>query len=537
MGLKYRSKIDFASIVNSDREGANLGVDSSIFIREEPSRGVFAVPRIGTQGGSVGDAGAVNNIAALPGVNFKISVDGGAVVNCHTVNAGKTTGGAIAAHLESVINTALAADGQDSRVWTFYDVGDDHYEIFSQSTGTDSLVVVTDGTTNNIADDLKIGLLNGGTEGPGIVDQDYLLYTEGGAKFEQPIEASPHRTERYHSGFIRKKVNCSFDITTMINMAGLAGASIDPAVAVLLKSSFGKQTLVPNTEMVYEQEIPTTYFSLVRASTIFAEYFTGGYVKEYAMTVPGDAPGTQKFSGRLANGAIAGIGIINGAVVASDTIVLQNTPIKHVARFTAGAPVMIVAADGRTITAGFDGTLIIGEETQATDTIVLSAAVDAEDGGFVVFWHPGAVKTTARDNIYTDLYGSFKFNTTEPSVCVTNISLTCNNDHVDRDNCFGSQGNEGFVAANKMTMTLECTLDLSGINLGSLVQARKFGGFTPQILIGDGVGRSLLITAPKWVVSVPAIDLPASGVTPVTFSGTLYESEPGARDPIVLEFV
>jgi len=537
MGLKYRSKIDFASIVNSDREGANLGVDSSIFIREEASRGVFAVPRIGTQGSSIGDIGAVDDIAALPGVNFKVVVDGGALVNCTTTNAGKTTGAAIAAHLESVINTALAADGQDARVWAQFDIADDHYEIYSQSTGVGSSVVITNGATNNLADDLKLGLANGGDEVVGVVDQDYLLYTEGGAKFEQPIEASPHRTERYHSGFIRKKVNCSFDITTMINMAGSAGASIDPAIAVLLKSSFGKQTLVGGLEMIYEQDIPTTYFSLVRASTIFAEYFTGGYVKEYALAVPGDAPGTQKFSGRLANGAIAGIGIIDGGVVASDAIVLQNTPIKHVERFTVGAPVMVVAADGRTITAGFDGGLFITTEIQGTDTLVLSAAVDAEDGGFLVFWHPGAVGTTARDNIYTDLYGSFKFNSTDPSVCVTNISLTCNNDHVDRDNCFGSQGNEGFVPANKMTMTLECTLDLSGVNLGSLVQARKFGGFTPQILIGDGVGRSLLISAPKWVVSVPAIDLPATGVTPVTFTGNLYESTPGGRDPIILEFV
>jgi hypothetical protein len=537
MAIQYRSKIDFAAILNSDKEGFNLGVDSSIFLREEAQRGVFAAPRIGVQGSSAGGAGAPTNISALTDTDFNVSVDGSAPLLISLVVAGLTTGAAIAAALEVAINTALIAAGYDARVWVYFNGVDVAYEIYSQSTGLTSSVVVTDALVNNIADDLLLGVANTGVELVGVDDQDFLLYTTGGAKFEQPIETSPHRTERFHSGFIRKKTMCDFDITTMINMAGTAGNSLDSAVKLLLKSVFGRETTTLGVAIDYEQSIPSTYFTLVRASTIFAEYYTGAYCKDFTLTVPGDAPGTMQFTGRAAFASIAGIGLIDAPVVASNVVTLSNAPYKHVERFSAGARVMVVAADGRTITHGADGSIYITSENQLLDTVTLSVAVDAAAGAYLTFWHPGAVQATARDNIYTDLYGTFKFKSTGIPVCATNISLNCVNDHFDRDNCFGSQGNEGFVAANKMTMTLECTLDLSGDNIGDLVQARKFGGFSPELLIGDGIGRSLLLTAPKWVTNVPAVELPESGTTSYTFSGVLYQSAPGARDPLLMSFV
>lgn len=537
MALQYRSKIDFGAILNSDKEGFNLGVDSSIFLREEPVRGVFAAPRIGVQGSSVGDAGAPINITAETDTSFLISVDGYAPVTVSLVVVGLTTGLAIAAHLEQRINLALIAAGYDCRVWVAFNNIDVAYEIYSQSTGLTSSVVVTDAPLLNIADTLLLGVANGGIELLGVDDQDYLLYTTGGAKFEQPIETSPHRTERYHSGFVKKKTMADFDITTMINMAGLAGNSLDNAVRLLLKSVFGSETATPGIAIDYEQSIPSTYFTLVRASTIFAEYYTGAYCKDFTLTVPGDSPGTMQFTGRAAYASIAGIGAIDAPVVASANVVLSNAPYKHVERFSAGARVMVVGLDGRTITHGGDGSLYIVAENQALDTVVLSQPVDAAANSYLTFWHPGAVQATSRDNIYTDLFGTFKFKHGGLPVCATNISLACVNDHFDRDNCFGSQGNEGFVAANKMTMTLECTLDLSGDNIGDLVQARKFGGFSPELLIGDGIGRSLFLQAPKWVTNVPAVELPESGTTSYTFSGVLYQSAPGARDPLLVSFV
>jgi hypothetical protein len=88
-----------------------------------------------------------------------------------------------------------------------------------------------------------------------------------------------------------------------------------------------------------------------------------------------------------------------------------------------------------------------------------------------------------------------------------------------------------------MTMTLEVTADLSGENLGDLVKARQFGGFSPELVIGNLSGRHLKLSAPKWVPSVPAIELPENGTTPVTLSGILYQSAAGQKDPLLLEYL
>ena len=100
MGLQYRSKIDFGAILNSDKEGFNLGVDSSIFLREEVSRGTFAAPRIGLAGRSLSGALPSVDISAETDTSFNISVDGYPVVLVVLVPVGKTTPLLIAAHLE-----------------------------------------------------------------------------------------------------------------------------------------------------------------------------------------------------------------------------------------------------------------------------------------------------------------------------------------------------------------------------------------------------------------------------------------------------
>jgi hypothetical protein len=122
-------------------------------------------------------------------------------------------------------------------------------------------------------------------------------------------------------------------------------------------------------------------------------------------------------------------------------------------------------------------------------------------------------------------------------VCATAISVGLVNDHVDLDNCFGTDTNQRFAAGNRLTITVSATRDLSNENFGDLVQARKFGGFSGELIIGNPAsGRKLTLTFPKWIVGVPVIDLPENGVTPVTFEGTLYQSDAGARDPILWSY-
>lgn len=532
--IKYRSLVNYAQILAGQREGMNLGLDGSIFIRKELSPGTFIAPRIGTQGSSEGATGASTDISAGTDDSIDIAVDGGAVVTVTVSLAGLTTGALIEAALESAINSALIAAGQDARVWVdFNGAAPDQYTIYSQSTGLTSSVVVTDAASDNVADDLGLGTANGGTEAAGVDDLDFLLYTTGGPTFDQPIESNSHRSGRFHSGIVKSKKNVEFDISAMVNFSGSAGDSLDNAVRLLLEQTYGTETVVPGTSIDYTQGLPNFFFSMARVSTIFGEYYNGCYARDYTLTIPGDDASTQQWTGRGRDASIAGIGQVDGAVVANATVTLNSAPYNHSERYTEGAYVMAVSTDGRTITAGADGSLTVVTVTTGSNQIVLSAPVDLDDDSYIVPWHPGAVQETGRDNIQTDLEGSVKLFPTSPAICVTSMSYSYGNDHNDLDNCFGLDRNDGFAAGNRATITLEMTMDLSGENLGDLVQARKFGGFQPIITLGDTAGRYREITAAKWIVSVPPIDLPENGTTPVTFSGTLYQSEPGAKDPVV----
>lgn len=532
---KFRSKTNYAQIYSSDKQGYNLGLDGAIYLRRESSPRVFNPPRIGTQGKSVGGAGASTDISAhATPATLKLTLRGGTQVTASIAVAGLNTGVLIAAALETALNTALAAAGQDSRVWTLFDGGDDHYEVYDQSTGLASTVVIADGTTNNIADDLNLGVANGGTETAGTDDQDFLLYTTGGATFNQPTESNAHRSGRFHTGIIRKKKVAEFDFDTYVNMSGDAGDSIDTAVRLLVEAALGRETEVPGVAIDYEQDLPVIYMSMVRVSTIFGEYYTGGYVRDMDLDFPGDGPATVKYAGKASDCSEAGIAQLNGAVVASTDVILNAGESK---RYTANARVMLVAADGRTITAGADGSIYVASYDDSLQKVVLSTAVSAADDTFLVPWDPGAVQQSGRDAIFTDLVGHMKLSQGGSAVDVTSIKLTIRNEHNDLDNRFGKDANAGFIPGNRMTAELSVGFDLSNETYGDVVRTREFGGFDPEIVLGsESSGRFLKITAPNWIPAVPTKEVPENGPTPTTLVGTLLQSSPGAKDPIKLRF-
>jgi len=115
-----------------------------------------------TQGSSIGAASASTDISGGTDTTFKVTVDGGTQVDVTLTVASLNTGALIAAAMETGINAAIAAEG--GAVSVIFDDSDDHYEIYSRLTGTSSTVAIADGAANNVADDLKIGTANGGTE-------------------------------------------------------------------------------------------------------------------------------------------------------------------------------------------------------------------------------------------------------------------------------------------------------------------------------------------------------------------------------------
>ncbi len=532
---KYRSKTNYAQIYSGDKKGYNLGLDAQIFLKREITPRLFNPPSVGTSGKSMSAVSASTDISAGTDNAFKIAVSGGVVVDVVLTQAGKTTGLLIAAEMELKINAALIAAGQDAQVWVnFNGAGPDQYTIWNQFTGLAATVVVTNASVNNIADQLKIGLANTGTESAGTDDTDFLLYTTGGINFNQPVESNMHRSGRFHTGIIRKKKVCEFDFDTYVNMSGAADASIDNAVQLLIESMMGKKTVNTGSDITFEQDLPVIFMSVAKISTIFGEYYTGGYVRQMNFSFPGDGPAKVKYQGKAADCSVAGIGKLSLAMSATATATLVTGESEH---FTAGAYVMAVDADGRTILAGHDGSIKVVSYDDTLGTILLDTAITVPINGFIVPWNPGAVQATGRDAIFTDLVGSMKLNVADGVVDVTDIQLTMNNDHVDLDNRYGSDTNKGFVAGNRMTPELSVTFDLSNETFGKVIRSRSFAGFAPEIVLGAvGSGRYMKITAPKWIPSVPNLELPENGVTPITLVGNLFQSAPNAKDPIKVKF-
>lgn len=126
------------------------------------------------QGQSISGTGASTDISSLPVApppSFRIQVDGDATVHTVTLDPvgppALNDGTAIAAAMQTAIN-AIVQPGYDyAGVTVAYDAVNG-YVISSASTGINSGIHITSGTNGDVADDLKLGIANGGTENAGI---------------------------------------------------------------------------------------------------------------------------------------------------------------------------------------------------------------------------------------------------------------------------------------------------------------------------------------------------------------------------------
>lgn len=92
---------------------------------------------------------------ALNGVNFPVTLSS---------LVGLDSGNAIAAALETAINTATSGSPSVSVVFTVNGSLEPIYAITLANTSGESTIEVTDAAESNLADDLKLGVANGGTE-------------------------------------------------------------------------------------------------------------------------------------------------------------------------------------------------------------------------------------------------------------------------------------------------------------------------------------------------------------------------------------
>lgn len=120
------------------------------------------IPTSDSSGQSISGGSPASSILNGGDNKFNIVVDGGTQYEISLTNDGSLDSNeAIALDIASKINTAYGSQVVDC----FFDIS---YGIISRSSGSASSVVVTDASSNNVADDLKLGLANGGIEIEGV---------------------------------------------------------------------------------------------------------------------------------------------------------------------------------------------------------------------------------------------------------------------------------------------------------------------------------------------------------------------------------
>ena len=126
---------------------------------------MFYKKTVGSSGNSTSGSSPSTDISGGTDTSFKVALDGQAAIDVTLTLTGKITGALIAAEMQTKINAALISGGKTGSVTVVYSGG--LYVITSAFLGLASAVVVTDAVANNLANDLKLGTLNGGTEAIG----------------------------------------------------------------------------------------------------------------------------------------------------------------------------------------------------------------------------------------------------------------------------------------------------------------------------------------------------------------------------------
>ena len=116
-----------------------------------------------TSGSSISGATASTDISSSANSDFDVALDGQDAVTVSLTVATLDTAELIAAALESGINAAVVAGS----VSVTYNTATSKYEIVSNKKGAASSVVITDASEDDIATELELGTLNGGTETSG----------------------------------------------------------------------------------------------------------------------------------------------------------------------------------------------------------------------------------------------------------------------------------------------------------------------------------------------------------------------------------
>jgi hypothetical protein len=532
---KWRSSFNFATQYSSNKQGFSIGIENFVFLKEESVAGTFVAPSIGTQGKLTSAVAAVDDASAITNILLKLAVDGEAAVTGTLTLTGASTPTLICTAVDTAMNAALAAAGQDGRIWTsFVGAGASlAYSINSQKPGTGSTVTCSAAASADFATDLKIDSGSSPTPATGTYTTDFLWQTKFSAKYEQPFEPSAHKVGRQAADIVLSKKKVEGDLETYICFAeAAASAVVDEPVKLLIEQVCGvRDTSSVGIVKFNAKNGPTKYFSVVQGNNVFSRCINGCYVKNMKIMLPGDSPAKFTFSFKGRNALEAGIGRFSAAA-SSSVALLEAT---EGFRFEVGSRVMHVSSDGRTVLQGADGALTVS--AAATQSMIFNAAIACASGDFLVGWMPHVFGFAGQNTPVVGLEGTVSFDNGSTTVeQIRNVEFTFDPKVEDQDNWYGADGNRGYIVGDKAEITLKADMLLSADQWNKIIAAKSQSTYAMKIVLGDATARTFEIIAPKFIPKSPAVELPDSGSVLASFEGPCLQSAIGENDAFEISY-
>jgi hypothetical protein len=194
-----------------------------------------------TRGTSAGATSPSTNISGGTDNKFLVSVDGSGPQEIALTLTGLTSGAAIATAIQQAIR-ALEGDEFDAVTCVY---GSTKYTITSGTAGTGSSVVVTDAPAANLADDLKLGTANGGTETAGTGDAANIA----AASAEEVAAAISEKAEGWSAVAAEGVLVIQSDTEGIASSLAVAEASTADEVLGLAGTAYGAQGLGGPSDM------------------------------------------------------------------------------------------------------------------------------------------------------------------------------------------------------------------------------------------------------------------------------------------------
>lgn len=373
-----------------------------------------------------------------------------------------------------------------------------------------------------------------------------FVYTLSGStvNFSQPVESSPHRSGRHHTGIIKQKTTTSWTLPLFFNIDTLLGAAapteIDSGVRSLWESLMGKEDVTSGSPVYTTGKAPDTTFSIYQNGDQWAIQAPGAFVESGNASFPGDGQAQIEFAGSAKTALTVGCGLTQVSNDGGNDVTLQ---VGEGSCFPAGAKVMLVEADGTTRSAdtpdGSPRTVV----SVSGDVVTLDGAALADADGssgdiYLVYYEPETA--VAIDDPVTGLEGSISIvGYGSIANCARSATLNMVNNHELQDYCYGEEGLGGslFTPGGRFTAELTIELNLNKALVKFMNEIKDFDGEDITLILGDSAGRHFQLEMPKVIFSIPEVSVPDTGTIPVSFTGNAYQTGIDVADEVTASFL